>query len=306
MKNIIFALFIYCISTSLYADDKLSIILDWFANPTHAPLFVAQQQGFFKEQHLQVKLIGPADPADPIKLVAAGKADIAIGYEPQFMVAVDRGLPLVALGTLIDKPLNCLAVLKSSNIVSIKDLQHKKVGYSGGSLTGITLTTMLKHHAIDPNLVERINVRYNLTQSLLSRRVDAVTGVMRTFEVLQMELAGQPARIFLPEQNGIPTYSELIFIINSKNKADLRWQRFLTAIAQANIYLHKHPEASWQKFVIIHPELNNSLNHRAWFATLPYFAHDPTRFNTNDWQHYAKFMQDHELIHAHRQNYFYH
>jgi putative hydroxymethylpyrimidine transport system substrate-binding protein len=72
----------------------LTVILDWFVNPQHAPLIITQEKGFFKQHGLNVRIIAPADPVDPPKLVAAGKADIAIGYQTELYLQVNAGLPL--------------------------------------------------------------------------------------------------------------------------------------------------------------------------------------------------------------------
>jgi putative hydroxymethylpyrimidine transport system substrate-binding protein len=257
MKKIILiaTLFFNLMSVCYGAEtQKLRVLLDWFANPNHAPLFVADQQGFFKEQGLDVELIGPADPTDPPKLVAAGKADIAITYEPQFIEQVEQGLPLVRIGTLIDQPLNCLVVLKDSSIHTLADLKAKKVGYSTGGVNSIALSVMLKKSGLSLNDVEHINVHYDLTQALLSKKVDAVTGMMRNFELLQMEIAGHPGRAFYPEQNGVPNYSELIFVAKKSQLQDPRLAKFLIALQKGVNYLKAHPDESWKRFVKSHPE----------------------------------------------------
>lgn len=280
------------------ASEKLTVLLDWFANPDHAPLFVAKEKGFFKEAGLDVDLIGPADPADPPKLVAAKKADIAITYEPDFIEQVDQGLPLIHLATLIDKPLACLSVLKDGPIHSIRDLKGKQIGYSTGSFTDIVLKTMLAKNGMNIEDVHAINIHYDLTQALLSKKMDAISGMMRTYEVIQMDLAGHPARIFLPEQNGVPTYSELIFVVNKNNRHDPRFPKFMTALQRGVDYLQQHPNESWQLFIKSHPELNDTLNRRAFFATLPYFAKNPAAINTTDWQAFIAFMQKKGAIKA--------
>ena len=68
--------------------DKLTIGLDWFINPDHAPLIIAQKRNFFKDVGLEVEMIEPADPNDPPKLVAAGKLDLAISYQPQLHICL--------------------------------------------------------------------------------------------------------------------------------------------------------------------------------------------------------------------------
>ena len=95
MKKLIFCFIILPMLTMFQpanAADKLTVLLDWYVNPDHAPLFVADAQGFFAQQGLDVELIAPANPNDPPKLVAAKKADIAISYQPQLHLQVDAGI----------------------------------------------------------------------------------------------------------------------------------------------------------------------------------------------------------------------
>ena len=66
-----------------HAAEKLKVALDWFVNPDHATLVVAKEKGYFKKAGLDVELVAPADPNDPPKLVAAGKFDVAVSYQPQ-------------------------------------------------------------------------------------------------------------------------------------------------------------------------------------------------------------------------------
>jgi len=295
MKKFFFIiiLFFSCFS---YAQEKLTVLLDWFPNAGHAPLFVALDQGFFSEQGLQVDLIGPANPADPPKLVAAGKADIAITYQPQHIEHVNQGLPLIRMGTLVNEPLDCLVALKSSGINSISDLKNKRIGYSAGSMHSVALQTMLKSQGLTLKDVELVNVNYSLTQALLSQKVDAVTGMMRTFETVQLEIMNKPFTMFFPEKFGVPTYSELIFVVHKTKINDPRFPKFLKALKKGRDYLIQYPETSWIRFVKNHPELNDKINHRAWFVYLPYFAKDPFIYHAKEWQTFIQFMYDNKLI----------
>ncbi len=288
LKKLFFCIILITSVQFTYANEKITVLLDWFINPNHAPLFVAQEQGYFKEQNLDVELIGPADPSDPPKLVAAGKADIAITYQPQFMLQVKQGLPAVRIGSLIDHPLTCLAVLQDSSIKSIKDLKGKRIGHSIGEINNILLQIMLQNNGLTLSDVELINVHYDLSQALLTKRIDAVTSMMRNFEVIQMELNHHPVRVFYPEKNGVPPYDELIFIVNKDHSNDPRWKRFLTAVQKGEAYLQKHPQEMWLAFAKAHPEANDELNRRAWFATLPYFAKDPADCDKQKWEQFEK------------------
>lgn len=298
MKKI-FLICILLISSCCYAAHKpsvLTVILDWFPNPDHAPLIVAQEKGFFKEEGLEINLVGPADPTDPPKLVATKKADIGITYQPEFMEQVDRGLPLIRIGTLIDKPLDCIVALKSAGIKTFQDLKGKRIGTGSSGLSSIMLKTMLSNAGLSPTDVEIINVRYNLTQALLTHRVDAVSGIMRNYEIPELEARGQELVVFLPEENGIPNYSVLIFIAHTTNQHDARFAHFLKAIKKAVAYIDQHPKESWALYAKKYPESNNAVNHDAWFATMPYFAEEPANFDHEEWQHFAEFMYEHQMI----------
>jgi len=65
------------------AGERVTVLLDWFINPDHAPLLVAYEKGFFKEKGLDVVFMAPSNPNDPPKLVAAKMAEIAVSYQPQ-------------------------------------------------------------------------------------------------------------------------------------------------------------------------------------------------------------------------------
>ncbi|MGB6976803.1 MAG: ABC transporter substrate-binding protein [Gammaproteobacteria bacterium] len=255
--------------------EKVTVILDWFVNPDHAPLFVAQEQGYYRAQGLDVKFITPANPTDAVKLVSVGKADIGIDYQPHLLLEITQGLPLVQVGTLIATPLNCLAVLASSQIRNLRSLKDKKIGYSTGDIEKEIFQAMLENQGLNLKNIQWINVSYDLTQALLTKKVDAVVGLMRNFEPIQLQLAGHPAQVFYPEENGMPPYDELIYITRHDKRDDPRINRFLAATEQGVQHLVNYPESSWQIFAEQHPELNNELNRRAWFATLPRFALRP-------------------------------
>ena len=74
---------------------------------------------------------------------------------------------------------------------------------------------MLAEHGLTLDDVELVNVNFALSPALLSGQVDAVIGAFRNFELNQLELEGRPGRAFYPEEEGVPTYDELIFIANN-------------------------------------------------------------------------------------------
>lgn len=277
-------------------SNKLTVLLDWYPNPDHAPLFVAEQQGLFKQQGLAVELIAPADATSPPKLVAAGTGDIAITYEPQFLQQIDSGLPVKLAGILIDKPLACMLTLKSSHIAALTDLKGKRIGTNIEGGTDIILKTMLAKAGLSLDTVQMIVIPYDLSQALLTYNIDAAMGMMRNYQIPQLEQSGHPVYAFYPEDYGVPTYSELVFIINQNKINDTRIPKFLAALAEATQYLKQHPEETWKEFAKRYPENNNEATHHSWLVTVPYFADNPTKINTKNWETFASFMQKNGLI----------
>ncbi|MEH6547129.1 MAG: ABC transporter substrate-binding protein [Sneathiella sp.] len=278
------------------AAEKLTVILDWFVNPDHATLVVAQEKGLFKKYGLDVELIAPADASDPPKLVAAGKADLAITYQPQLYYQISAELPVTRIATLVATPLNTLLVLKDGPIKTIADLKGKKVGYSVSGFDEALLGVMLEGVGLTTKDVTLINVNFSLSPSLLSGQVDAVIGAYRNFELFQMEIEGRPGHAFYPEEEGIPSYDELIVIANSQKLSDKRLKPFVRALEEAVQYLINHPDESWSLFIKKHKELDNKLNKEAWAATLPRFALRPGALDVGRYNRFAKFMKGRGLI----------
>ena len=278
------------------AQDKLSVMLDWFVNPDHAPLVVAQEKGFFKEAGLDVTLTAPADPNDPPKLVAAGQADLAISYQPQLQIQVGEGLPLVRVGTLVSTPLNSVVVLRDGPVKSVKDLKGRKVGFSVGGFEDALLGAMLEKHGLTLKDVELVNVNFSLSPALLSGQVDAVIGAFRNFELNQLDIEKKPGIAFYPEEEGVPAYDELIVVAHQTKAADPRIKRFLEAVERATFYILNHPEEAHAAFIKDRPELNDELNRRAWAATLPRFSHSPAALDTVRYARFAEFLKARGLI----------
>ncbi len=283
-------------SASTRADDELTVILDWFVNPDHAPLFVAQQRGYFRERGLEVKFIAPADPNDPPKLVAAGKADLAISYQPQLHVQVDRGLPLIRIATLVATPLNCLVVLRDGPVSELGNLKGRKVGFSVGGFEDALLARMLARHGLELGDVELVNVNFSLSPALISGQVDAVIGAFRNFELNQMDIVGKPGRAFYVEEEGVPAYDELIVVAHRDRITEGRLRAFVDALEAGVQYLTNHPEHSWTLFLEANPGLDDELNRRAWRDTLPRFALRPGALDSNRYARFSEFLQQMGLI----------
>ena len=280
------------------AQDKLTVLLEWFVNPDHAPLVVAQELGLFEKAGLEVELLPPADPSIVPRAVASGQAEIGVHYQPNLYLDHEAGVPLVRFGTLVETPLNTLTVLADGPINDLTDLAGKRIGFSVSGFEDVILSTMLSSAGVNPEAVEFVNVNFALTASLIGGRVEATIGGYRNFELTQMRLEGYEGKAFFPEDHGVPIYDELIFVTRPDLVSDDRLVRFLEAVEKGANYLTNHPEESWELFIRAYPDLDDELNRQAWADTLPRFAKRPAALDTRRYERFGKFLADKGLIKA--------
>lgn len=279
------------------AAQKVRLLLDWFVNPNHAAIFAAKESGAFARQGLDVEMIAPADSASVPLLLAAGKADLAVGYQPQLYTLVDKGVPAIRVGTLIGQPLNTLTALKSGDIHQLKDFEGKTLGYAIPGFEDVAIKTMLRSAGVDVDKVKLINLNMDAVSALLSHKISGAMTLYRNYELLELKQQGADTLTFKPEDHGVPAYDELILLANAGTAAtDPRIGKFLHGLNEGVAYLRAHPEAVWQAFIRAYPELNTPLNHQAWQATVPLFASDAGRFDEARYQAFARYMLDNKLI----------
>lgn len=283
-------------TTPAFGAEKVTVLLDWFLNPDHGTLVVAKELGFFREAGVEVTMIEPADPNDPPKFVAAGKADIAVSYQPQLHLHAAAGLPLVRIGTLVATPLTTLLVLEDGPVKTIADLKGRKVGYSVGGFEDAILGAMLKKHGLSLKDVELVNVNFSLSPSLISKQVDAVVGAYRNFELNQMDIVGRPGRAFYVEEEGVPAYDELIIVANRKSLKRPALAAFMRALERSVQYLVNHPQKAWEVFKGYKKGLDDELNRRAWRDTLPRFALRPGALDVPRYERFARFILEQDLV----------
>jgi putative hydroxymethylpyrimidine transport system substrate-binding protein len=282
-------------AAALAPPDRLTVLLDWFINPDHAPLLLAQQSGAFGRAGLAVELIAPADASMPPKLVAAGHGDVALTDQPHFHEQIAGGLPLQRIGALIDRPLATLATLRPAGITSLAALRGRRIGHGPGDAERAMVGAMLATAGLALADVSMVEVGTQLTVALLSGQVDAVT-VYRNFEIPELRAQGADPVAFEYETHGVPLYDELILVTRPALAADPRLPRFLAALREATRLLKADPEAAWRACAAAQPDLQTPLNHTAWQLTTPFFATDPFALNQARYAEFAKFLASSGII----------
>ena len=274
--------------------SHLTLMLDWQLNPDHASLWIAQHKGFFAKQNLDVDLIAPSDSTNPARFAAAKQVDLGITYEPDWLIEKSKGLDVDWAATLVGRPLT--AVMTSEKIQNISQLQGKTVGYSGGILQSISLRTMFRHEHLDSSKITWLNIHYGGLQALVAGRIDALTGIMRNVEPIELQQKGFAYHLFYPEDYGVPSYAELIIVTAPNRLTPTQLRGFQEAVKEATAYVKKYPEESWQLFANANPDLNNETNHIIWKGTVKYFSDHPGQFDDAQYQKLKTYLIQEKML----------
>jgi putative hydroxymethylpyrimidine transport system substrate-binding protein len=287
-------------NTAAPGTQPLTVMLDFFPNADHAGLYAAQADGDFRRAGLDVKLQAPNDPTEPLRLLAAGKVDLAISYEPELLLARDRGLKLASVGAIVQRPLTSIISLKG--ISSPGQLQGKRVGTAGIPYQSAYLETIAKNAGATG--VKEINVGFNLVPAMLSKKVDATLGGFWNYEGVQLARRHKHPRIIRVDQAGVPTYDELIVVAREATlrtrdgAAEVR--RFMQAAGAGYSAVRKDPSTGIGPLMSAAPDLDRGLQLASVKATLPAFfpaAGKPFGWqDLNAWARYAKWMYDNRLL----------
>ncbi len=253
--------------------QPLNLMLDWLPNADHVGLYAALSDGDFGKAGLAVHVHAPTDPATPLELLAAGKVDAAISYEPQLLLARDAGEPLVAIAAIVQRPLTSIVSLHSKHITMPQDLRGKKIGDAGIPYQQAYLKTILAHANVPAQSVKEVNVGANLVPAMLSGRVDATLGAYWNYEAIQLRQAGKRPNVIHVEDAGVPTYDELVVVVRENEIANQNGElrRFVQALGRGYQAVRADPQAGVAALVRANPSLATKLQLASVTATLPSF-----------------------------------
>jgi putative hydroxymethylpyrimidine transport system substrate-binding protein len=282
--------------------QPFTLDLDWYVNPDHAGIYTAIDRGFFQDAGLDVKPQVPSDPAAPIKEVAAGRVDLAISYEPEVLLAADKGLDVEAVGAVVNSPLTSLISLPGGGIASAADLEGKTVGTAGIPYQSDYLETILQTAGISPSSAKEVNVGLNLLPAVISGRVDAILGGFRNIEGVDLQQRRLDPRIVPVDELGVPTYDELVLVAR-KSTVDEHPEAiraFIAALARGTDYARAHPQEAANAVLSAGNGLDPMQTRAEVAATLPLLAPPQGRsygyMDPNAWRAYAEWMAAHDLI----------
>jgi putative hydroxymethylpyrimidine transport system substrate-binding protein len=283
------------------SPQRLDLTLDFYVNPDHVGIYQALDGGYFREAGLDVHPQVPSDPSAPIKQVAAGRADLAISYEPEVLLARDQGLPVVAVGALVQEPLTSLISLPPAGIEKVQDLDGKQVATAGIPYQTAFLDAMLEEAGLSADAVQEVDVGLNLLPAILSGRADAMLGGFKNVEGVDLQQRGKNPRVVPVDRLGIPTYDELVVVANSDDLDENSKQikLFLAALERATKDAESDPRGATRTILKANPDLDPKLTAAEVRATLPLLLPERGEFGYMDpgqWEKFAGLLYDEQVI----------
>ncbi len=284
--------------------QPFSLTLDFYPNPDHAGIYMAQKLGYFRDAGLDVQIHAPSDPSAPIKQVAAGQTDLAISYEPEVLLAHDKGLDVVAVGALVNRPLTSMIWLQKSKIKGVGDLRGKTIATAGIPYQDAFLKTILARANLSPSDVKAVNVGFGLLPALVGGSAQAMLGGFLNVEGVDLRMRGKDPVVTPVDKLGVPTYDELVLVGRRQRvEEDPEAIRlFIAALARGTSAAIANPKAATKALLEANRDLDPKLTEAEVKATLPLLgspdkAKPPYGFmNPAEWSRFIAWMRDNELI----------
>ncbi len=291
------------ISPSPGTANQLTLMLDYFPNADHVGIYAAQADGYFREADLDVHIEAPSNAATPLQLLAAGKVDIAISYEPDVLLARNQDIPLVSVAAIVQRPLTSIVSIGSQHITSPADLRGKTVGDSGIPYQHAFLETILQHAGVPLDSVKEVNVGEGLVPAMISKRVNATLGAYWNYEAIELAQLHKHPNVIRMDQAGVPTYDELVFVVRKATIVDhpSLIRRFVQAVARGYEAARADPAKAVGQLIAANPSLDEKLQLASVRATISSFfpsGNHPWGWqNPKAWNSFGAWMMHHGLIH---------
>jgi putative hydroxymethylpyrimidine transport system substrate-binding protein len=283
--------------------ESFSLTLDFYPNPDHAGIYMAEKLGYFEEAGLDVGIQTPSDPAAPVKQVAAGQSDLAISYEPEVALAREQGLDVVAVAALVNQPLTSLIWLGKSGVKGVGDLKGRTIATAGIPYQDKFLETILARVDLTPDQLKVVNVGFGLLPAVTSGSADAILGGFRNVEGVDLRLRGLAPTVTPVDQLGVPTYDELVLVARRQSLEEdpEKFRLFIAALERGTEAAVERPGAATDAITAANPDLEPKLTAAEVEATLPFLG---TRagdrpfgyMDPKEWEAFVAWMRDNGLI----------
>lgn len=274
---------VYNLLTFLRSTEKITFLLNWRATPYHAPVYLANSKGYFKEEGLQVAIFQPNDPSDVTEIIGSGKVDLGFKAMIHTLAGKARGYPIKSIGSLLDEPFTGVVYLKDSGITTdFQSLKGKRIGYVG-EFGKIQIDELTRHYGMTPSDYTAVRCGMNVSKAIINGDIDAGIGLEN---VQMVELAEwlasqgrsrddvQMLRIDELAELGCCCFCTILYIGNEDylNKNPEKVRKFMRACKKATDFVITQPEQAWIEYLDIFPYLNTPVDRKIYERSFAYLS----------------------------------
>ena len=234
--------------------QKVTLALDWTPNTNHTGFYVAQQQGLYKAQGIDLQILPYSDAASPDTLVASGQADFGISFVEQVVIDRAGGLPVKSVAAIVQHNTSELATLKSSGLDRPAKLEGTRYAGFGTPYEEPVIATVIKQDGGKTGAIQNITTNTGGLQAIESKQADFVW-IYKGWEAIQARHDGFDLNEFLVKDYGVPDYPSPVIIASEsflQKQGDLG-RRFLAATAQGFAYAIAHPDEAADLLIAANP-----------------------------------------------------
>ncbi|KAK1999102.1 NMT1-domain-containing protein [Colletotrichum falcatum] len=267
------------------STDKITFLTNWHATPYHAPLYLAQAKGYFKDEGIKVALLEPNDPSDVTEIIGTGKVDLGFKAMIHTLAAKARDFPVLSIGSLLDEPFTGVVYLKDSGITTdFRSLKGKRIGYVG-EFGKIQIDELTSHYGMTPDEYTAVRCGMNVTRAITEGTIDAGIG-LENVQMVELEewlaARGRPRtdvrmlRIDELAELGCCCFCSILYIGNEAFVAENpeKVRAFMRAVKRATDDVLERPEEAWREYVAFKPAMGSGLNRRIFERSFAYFSRD--------------------------------
>ena len=286
--------------------EKITVMLDWYPNAVHTFLYEAEANGYFDEAGLDVEILYPANPTDPLTMAAAGKIDFGFYYQEDTIIAkANEDVPVKVVGTVVHEPLETICSLAEAGIKTPADLKGKTIGYTGVQFAETTVATVLENSGLTPDDVEFVNVGFDLMSAMTTGNVDATFGCFINHEIPALEEQGFDVNVIKPVENGVPNYYALMLVTGEENLEARKdaYTRFLEACKKGFDDMKADPAGALELLMANQDTdnfpLTESVEQKSFDILLPMMESEGIPFlsqTAEDWQANIDWLKETQMI----------
>lgn len=228
--------------------QEVTVTLDGYSGPENVGILMASWEDYFREAGLDVTTYSPSLPARPVLYTADGTVDVGVSREPELVRAQSRGVPVVAIGSLVSEPTASMIWLAKSGIKDVADLKGRTIATAGLPIQKEMLKSVLADAGLSLADVKLEKSDYDLVPDLAKGRVDAIFGASWNLEGIQLEEMGLDPVVTKVQDLGVPGYDEYVVIVRRDRleKEPQLFRDFMAAVSRGAATAIEDPDLAFE------------------------------------------------------------